>query len=91
MTLAGYGANANTLTANAGATNAANVGNLLTSGAAANAASGVGIANALGGGASQYLRYTQGNSLIDTLQRNQNMQLVNSGGFSNTPAYMVNP
>jgi hypothetical protein len=68
MTLAGYGANANALTANAGATNAANVGNMLTSGAAAQAAGYMGGANAVGQSVGQYLNYNQGNNLIATLR-----------------------
>jgi len=68
MTLAGYGANANALTANAGATNAANVGNMLTSGAAAQAAGYMGGANAVGQSVGQYLNYNQGNSLISALR-----------------------
>ena len=68
MTLAGYGANANALSANAGATNAANVGNMLTSGAAAQAAGYMGSANAVGQSVGQYLNYNQGNNLIATLR-----------------------
>jgi hypothetical protein len=37
------------------------------------------------------MNYTNNNNLLSALQRNQGMQLVNSGGFSNTPSYMVNP
>jgi len=68
MTLAGYGANANALTANAGATNAANVGNMLTSGAAAQAAGYMGSANAVGQSVGQYLNYNQGNNLVSALR-----------------------
>jgi len=68
MTLAGYGQNANTLSANAGANYATNAGNLITGGAAAQAAGNMGVANALGSGVSQYLKYTQGNSLLDALK-----------------------
>jgi hypothetical protein len=46
---------------------ASNVGNLMTSGAAANAAGQVGGANALTGGLSTYLNYNQGNSLVNAL------------------------
>ena len=74
-----------------GAASAANVGNLMTGGAAAQAAGQVGAANAFTGGLGTYINYNQGNNLVNALQRNQNMQLVNTGGFSNTPAYMVNP
>jgi len=68
-----------------------NVGNLMTNAGAANAAGQVGMANAITGGLGTYLNYTQGNALLDALQRNQNMQLVNTGGYSNVPAYMVRP
>jgi hypothetical protein len=68
-----------------------NVGNLMTSAGAAQAAGQVGAANALTGGLGTYLNYNQGNALLDALQRNQNMQLVNTGGYSNVPAYMVRP
>jgi hypothetical protein len=68
-----------------------NVGNLMTGAGAAQAAGQVGMANALTGGLGTYLNYTQGNALLDALQRNQNMQLVNTGGYSNVPAYMVQP
>lgn len=91
MTLAGYGQGANALTNQAGQNYATNAGNMITGGAAAQAAGQVGSANAITGGVSQYLNYNQNNALLNALQRNQNMQLVNTGGFSNTPAYMVNP
>jgi hypothetical protein len=70
MTLAGYGANANALSANAGAANAANVGNLITGGAAAQAAGTMGVANAFGGAASQYMKYDQGNNLLAAIKGN---------------------
>ena len=68
-----------------------NVGNLMTGAGAAQAAGQVGAANALTGGLGTYLNYTQGNALLNALQRNQNMQLVNTGGYSNVPSYMVQP
>ena len=68
MTLAGYGQNANTLSANAGANYATNAGNLMTSGAAAQAAGNMGMANALTGGVSQYMKYSQGNDLLAALK-----------------------
>ena len=89
--LAGIGQTSTNLVNQAGQNYATNAGNLMTGGAAAQAAGQVGQANALTGGLSTYLNYSQNNALLNALQRNQNMQLVNSGGFSNTPAYMVNP
>ena len=91
MTLAGFGTGANAANAQAGQNYASNVGNLMTGGAAAQAAGQVGSANAITGGVSQYLNYNQNNALLNALQRNQNMQLVNTGGYSNVPAYMVQP
>jgi len=67
-----------------------NVGNLITGAGAAQAAGQVGMANALTGGLGTYLNYSQGNALLNAL-RNQNMQLVNTGGYSNVPSYMVQP
>jgi hypothetical protein len=68
-----------------------NVGNLITGAGAAQAAGQVGAANALTGGLGTYLNYTQGNALLNALQRNQGMQMVNTGGYSNVPSYMVQP
>jgi hypothetical protein len=89
--LAGIGQTATNLIGQAGQNYATNVGNLMTGAGAAQAAGQVGMANALTGGLGTYLNYTQGNALLDALQRNQNMQLVNTGGYSNVPAYMVQP
>ena len=91
QSLMGAGQTSTNFLGAAGATNAANVGNYMTGGAAAGAAGTVGASNAITGGLGTYINYNQGNNLINALQRNQNMQLVNTGGFSNTPAYMVNP
>jgi hypothetical protein len=89
--LAGIGQTSTNLIGQAGQNYATNVGNLMTGAGAAQAAGQVGAANALTGGLGTYLNYTQGNALLDALQRNQNMQLVNTGGYSNVPAYMVRP
>jgi hypothetical protein len=70
MTLAGYGANANALSAQAGQNYATNAGNMITGGAAAQAAGNMGVANAFGGGASQYMRYDQGNNLLAAIRGN---------------------
>lgn len=91
QSLAGVGQTSVNQLGQAGQNYASNVGNLMTGGAAAQAAGQVGSANAITGGVSQYLNYSQNNALLNALQRNQGMQLVNTGGFSNTPAYMVNP
>ena len=65
--LAGYGQTATGQIGAAGQNMASNVGNLMTSGAAANAAGTVGQANALTGGLSTYLNYNQGNNLVNAL------------------------
>lgn len=71
QSLAGVGQTAaNTIGQNAG-TYGTNVGNLMTSGAAASAAGTMGQANALTGGLSTYLNYNQGNNLVNALNRNQ--------------------
>jgi hypothetical protein len=89
--LAGIGQTATNLVGTAGQNYATNVGNLMTGAGAAQAAGQVGMANALTGGLGTYLNYNQGNALLNALQRNQNMQLVNTGGYSNVPSYMVQP
>ena len=66
--LAGIGQTATNQIGAAGAANATNVGNYLTSGAAANAAGQVGTANAITGGLSTYLNYNQGNNLVNALR-----------------------
>jgi hypothetical protein len=66
--LAGIGQTATNFIGNAGANNAANVGNLMTSGAAAQAAGYMGGANAVSQGVGQYLNYNQGNNLISALR-----------------------
>jgi hypothetical protein len=80
MTLAGFGTGANAANAQAGQNYATNAGNYMTGAAAAGAAGNMGIANALGGGASQYLKYTQGNDLLSAIK----------GGNSPSNADLVN-
>lgn len=89
--LSGIGQTATNLVGAAGQTYATNAGNMITGGAAAQAGGQVGVANALTGGLGTYINYNQGNNLVNALQRNQNMQLVNTGGYSNVPSYMVQP
>jgi hypothetical protein len=69
--LAGIGQTATNLVGTAGQNYATNVGNLMTSGAAANAAGQVGMANAVTGGLGTYLNYTQNNALLNALQKNR--------------------
>jgi hypothetical protein len=89
QSLAGVGQSATNFIGNAGAANAANVGNAYGAAGQANASGYMGMANAAGQGVNQYLNYTSNNNLLNALQRNQNMQMVNTGGYSNVPAYMV--
>jgi hypothetical protein len=79
--LAGYGQTATGQIGAAGQNMASNVGNLMTSGAAAGAAGTVGQANALTGGLSTYLNYNQGNNLVNALNaRNVSMNPYYGGG-----------
>jgi len=80
MTLAGFGTGANAANAQAGQNYATNAGNMITGGAAAQAAGGIGAANAISGGVSQYLNYNQGNNLLNVLN---NRNLVNQYGAGN--------
>ena len=77
--LAGIGQTAANFIGTAGANNAANVGNLMTSGAAAQAAGGVGMANSFTGGVNQYLNYTGNNNLVNALQNNRLVSQYGSG------------
>ena len=66
--LAGVGQSTANQLGQFGAANAANVGNLMTSGAAAQGAGYVGQANAITGGLGTYLNYSQGNALLNALR-----------------------
>jgi hypothetical protein len=67
-TLAGVGQTATNLVGTAGQNYATNAGNMITGGAAANAAGQVGMANVFTGGLGTYLNYTQGNALTNALR-----------------------
>jgi hypothetical protein len=54
-----------------GAQNAATVGNLMTSGAAASAAGNIGAINAITSGLGTYINYNQGNNLVSALKGRQ--------------------
>lgn len=71
QSLAGVGQTTAAQLGQTGAANAANVGNLITGGAAASAAGQVGAANALTGGLGTYLNYSQGNALLNALRTPQ--------------------
>ena len=66
--LAGIGQTATNLVGQAGQNYATNAGNMMTGGAAAQAAGQVGQANAITGGLGTYLNYTQGNALLNALR-----------------------
>jgi hypothetical protein len=84
QSLAGLGQSAATTLGSTGATSAANVGNLITGGAAANAAGQVGQANAISSGLGTYLNYNQGNNLVNVLRNNNvNSNLINQYGAGN--------
>jgi hypothetical protein len=68
QSLMGAGQSATNFTGAAGAQNASTIGNLMTSGAAAQAAGQVGTANAITSGLGTYLNYSQGNNLINALR-----------------------
>lgn len=71
QSLAGVGQTSANNIGQAAGTYGSNVGNLMTSGAAAQAAGTVGQANALTGGLSTYLNYSQGQNLTNALRQNQ--------------------
>ena len=74
QSLAGVGQTTANQLGQFGASNAANVGNLMTGGAAAQAAGQVGIANAVTGGLGTYLNYSQNqaqNSLLQQALKNR--------------------
>lgn len=89
QSLAGVGQTTAQNLGTAGANAATSAGNAYMGSANAQAAGTIGQANAVNQGLSSYLNYNQGNNLINALNQNNGMQMVNSGGFQNTPAYMV--
>ena len=68
QSLAGVGQTTAQQLGQTGAANAANVGNLITGGAAAQAAGQVGMANAVTGGLGTYMNYSQNNALLNALR-----------------------
>jgi len=84
QSLAGVGQTTANQLGQFGAANAANVGNLMTGGAAAQAAGRVGAANAVTGGLGTYLNYTSSNNLLNALQ-NRGGGFPSGAGMTNTP------
>jgi hypothetical protein len=80
--LAGIGQTATGQVAQAGQNYANTAGNLMTGGAAAQAAGQVGMANAITGGLGTYLNYSQGNALTNALR---------GGGYGSNYAAVTNP
>jgi hypothetical protein len=68
QSLAGFGQTSVNQLGQAGQNYATNVGNLMTGGAAAQAAGQVGAANAITGGLGTYLNYSQNNALLEALK-----------------------
>ena len=66
--LAGIGQTSTNLVNQAGQNYASNAGNLITGGAAAQAAGQVGVANAVTGGLGTYLNYSNNNALLNALK-----------------------
>ena len=85
QSLAGVGQTTATQLGQFGATNAANVGNLMTGGAAAQAAGQVGAANAVTGGLGTYLNYTSNNNLLNALRNRSGGGFPSGTGMTNTP------
>ncbi len=81
--LAGIGQTATGQVAQAGQNYANTAGNLMTGGAAAQAAGQVGQANAITGGLGTYLNYSQGNALLNALRTPQtsNVGYGTSAGY----------
>jgi hypothetical protein len=77
--LAGIGQTSANLVGQAGQNYATNAGNLMTSGAAAQAAGQVGMANAFTGGLGTYLNYNQNTALVNALQNRNTPQLQQLG------------
>ena len=86
--LAGIGQSATNLTNAAGANNANAVGGYMTSGAAANAAGTVGMANAANSGLGTYLNYTSNNNLLNALKKSPG-SLYSSQQIADANAYNV--
>ena len=85
QSLAGMGQTTATQLGQFGATNAANVGNLMTGGAAAQAAGQVGAANAVTGGLGTYLNYTSNNNLLNALKNRGGGGFPSGTGMTNSP------
>jgi hypothetical protein len=84
---AGFGQTASTNMGGAAGQFGTNAGNLMTSAGAARASGYIGGANALAGGLTQYLNYTQGNNMINAMQNRGASPYSMSGDYSVSPNY----
>lgn len=89
QSLAGVGQSSTNVLTGAAGQMGQNIAEGLGSAAAARAAGYVGGANALNQGLSTYMNYSQGQSLLNALQRPSSMAYTTQAGFSNTPSYLV--
>jgi len=85
QSLAGIGQTTTNQLGQYGAANAANVGNLMTGGAAAQAAGQVGASNAFTGGLGTYLNYTSNNNLLNALRNRSSGGFPSGTGMTNSP------
>jgi hypothetical protein len=85
QSLAGVGQTTANQLGQFGAANAANMGNLMTGGAAASAAGQVGAANAVTGGLGTYLNYTSNNNLLNALKNRGGGGFPSGTGMTNSP------
>ena len=85
QSLAGVGQTTANQLGQFGAANAANVGNLMTGGAAASAAGQVGASNAFTGGLGTYLNYTSSNNLLNALRNRSGGGYSGGTGMTNSP------
>ena len=83
--LAGIGQTATGQVAQDGQNYANTAGNLMTGGAAAQAAGQVGMANAITGGLGTYLNYSQGNALLNALRTPQTVGI--NPGYGTSAGY----
>lgn len=88
QSLAGVGQTTAQQIGQAGQTMASNVGDLMTSGAAARASGYVGGANALTQGLGTYLNYSQGQNMLNSLR---NPSVPSSVGYTPTTNYSFTP
>jgi hypothetical protein len=91
QSLAGVGQTTATTLGQVGASNAANIGNLMTGGAAAQAAGGLGQVNALTGGLGTYLSYGQNQARNSLLQQSLDRYTPNYGQYTSGSNAFVGP